>query len=290
MPARRNPDGDYPLWRQWAGRAAHALQRRRAPRGEPVDPPEQPYLVLPILGQSNAFGMGQPLDPAGADKPHPRVHQWPMCGPSKGTAVLAVEPLLHEIPGRGVGFALTFAKALAEDSGRSVLLIPGARGDTGFTPKNGFTWDPDDSRTRVNLYRNAVAAIDDALAAFPGSEVVAVLWHQGETDVPLMSAPDYQAKFDGLIADLRRRYGAETPFVLGGMCPEEMEWSHKDYSAIHAVHVDTPQRVPNTIFVEGPRDGYNSKKDRHYSAKGQHALGHAMWSAYRARSMATGDI
>ncbi|HEX2285028.1 MAG TPA: sialate O-acetylesterase, partial [Mycobacterium sp.] len=123
MPARRNPDGDYPLWRRGVNRVSCAVRRRLAPRGRPVAPPEQPYLVLPILGQSNAFGMGLPLDPSGADQPHPRVHQWAMCGPSKDTAVLAVEPLLHEIPGRGVGFGMTFAKALAEDSGRSVLLI-----------------------------------------------------------------------------------------------------------------------------------------------------------------------
>lgn len=281
MPARRNPDGDNPLWRQWVSRAACAVRRRRARRGEPVPPPEQPYLVLPVLGQSNACSMGLPLDPAGADQPHPRVHQWAMCGPSEDTAVLAVDPLLHETPYRGVGFGMTFAKALADESGRTVLLIPGARGDTSFAPKNGYTWDPADSRTRVNLYRNAVRAIDKAVAQHPDSKVVAVLWHQGETDVPLMAASDYQSKFDGLIGDMRRRYGADIPFVIGGMVPEEMELSAKDYSGINAVHAETPNRVPRTAFIEGPRGAYNSETDRHYSADGQRALGRAMWSAYR---------
>lgn len=80
-----------------------------------------------------------------------------------------------------------------------------AAGDTSFISKNGFTWNPGDSHTRVNLYGNAVRAIDNALANFPGSEVVAVLWHQGETGVPLMSGSDYQSTFDRLIGDLRRR-------------------------------------------------------------------------------------
>jgi Carbohydrate esterase, sialic acid-specific acetylesterase len=282
MPARRNPDGDSPLWRQWLNSANCAARRRLAPRGQPVAPPQQPYLVVPVLGQSNAFGMGLPLDPSGADQSHPRVHQWALCGPSKGTAVLAADPLLHEIPARGVGFGMTFAKALADETGRTVLLVPAARGDTSFAPKNGYTWDPADGHTRVNLYRNAVRAIDKALARYPGSHVVAVLWHQGETDVPLTSGSAYQIKLDGLIGDLRSRYGANIPVLLGQMCPEEMERSSKDYSAINAVHADTPARVPGTAFIEGPRAAYNSETDRHYSADGQRALGHAMWLAYRA--------
>jgi len=273
MPVRRNPDGDSPLWRQWLNRVSCAARRRLAPRGQPVAPPEQPYLVVPVLGQSNAFGMGLPLDLAGADQPHPRVHQWAMCGPSKGTAVLAVDPLLHEIPARGVGFGVTFAKALADETGRTVLLVPGARGDTSFTPKNGYTWDLSDTHTRVNLYRNAVRAIDNALARYPGSQVVAV---------PLTSAADYQIKLDALIGDLRLRYGANIPVLLGQMGPEEMERSSKDYSGINAVHADTPTRLPRTAFIEGPRGAYNSETDRHYNAEGQRALGRAMWSAYRA--------
>ena len=281
MAARRNPDGDYPLWRRLLGRAKSAVKRRLAPRGQAVASPDQPYLVVPILGQSNAFGMGLPVDPAGADQPHPLVHQWAMCGPSKGEVVLAVEPLLHETPAGGVGFGTTFAKSLADETGRAVLLIPGARGDTSFAPKNGFTWNPDDSRTRVNLYRRAVQAIDAAVARHPGSRVVAILWHQGETDVPLTPAPAYQARLDALINDLRSRYGADVPFLVGQMVPEEMERSDKDYSAIDAVHADVANRVPRAAFVEGPRAAYNSETDRHYSAEGQRSLGRAMWSAYR---------
>jgi hypothetical protein len=279
---RRNPDGDSPLWRQALVGAKCVVKRRMAPKGTPVDPPKSPYLVVPVLGQSNAFGMGVGLDLDGLDRPHPRVHQWAMCGPAKNTAVLAVDPLIHEIPAKGVGFGTTFGRHLAEETGRTVLLIPGARGDTSFTPKNGFTWDPADTRTRVNLYRRAIAAIDRVLAQYPGSEVPVVLWHQGETDVPLMSGPDYQAKLDLLFGDLRTRYGADLPILLGQMVPEEMELSHKDYSAINAVHEDTPNRVPRTAFIPGSRNCINGGADRHYNAVGQRQMGHDMWHQYRA--------
>lgn len=280
MSARRNPDGDGPLWRRLLVELKCVVKRRIAKPGLPVSQPDLPYLVVPILGQSNAFGMGLGLDPTGLDSAHPLVHQWAMCGPSKGAVVLGVDPLFHEIPCKRVGFGVTFAKRLADATGRAVLLIPGARGDTSFTPKNGYTWDGADSSTRVNLYRQAIDAIDAALDRHPGSEIAAILWHQGETDVPLMSAPKYQEKLDTMIDALRKRYGADTPVILGQMVPEEMELSGKDYAPIDAVHQDTPNRCPRTAFAPGPRSAINGDDDRHYSAAGLRELGNRLWLAY----------
>jgi len=278
----RNPDGDAgPVGQAWI-EAKRWIRRAMAPAGIAVPEPPQPYLIVPILGQSNAYGMGRGLDLDGPDRPHPRVHQWAMCGRSEGTVVGAVDPLLHEMPGRQVvGFGMTFAKKLADATGRTVLLIPGARGDTSFTPKNGFTWDPADRVTRRNLYWNAVAAIDRALDRYPGSRVEAVLWHQGETDVPLMDAATYQVKLDSLIDDLRGRYGVDLPVVLGQMVPEEMELSGKDYAPIDAVHADTPRRRARTAFVPGRRGYINGGVDRHYNADGVRHMGADMWGTYR---------
>jgi hypothetical protein len=281
MSAARNPDADAPLWRQLAFEAKNVVKRRLASRGTPVDPPDSPYLVVPILGQSNAFGMGIGIDPGGLDRPHPRVHQYAMSGPAKGTVILAEDPLMHEIPGYGVGFGMTFAKSLADETGRYVLLVPGARGDTSFAPKNGYTWDPVDTTTRVNLYQNGVRAIDAVLAQSPDSTIATVLWHQGESDVPLTSGEVYRAKLDSVIDDLRRRYGIDVPFILGQMVPEEMELSRKDYSVIDAIHADTPRRKSRTQFVTGERGCINGGMDRHYNAAGQRAMGRAMWAAYR---------
>jgi hypothetical protein len=280
MNARRNPDGDYALWMQLLVQAKCVVKRRIAKPGIPVQRPEQPYLIVPLLGQSNAYGMGVGLDPTGLDRPHPLVHQWAMSGPSKGTAVAGVDPLFHELPGKGVGFGVPFAKHLADETGRAVLLIPGARGDTAFSPKNGYTWDVDNTTTRTNLYHRAITAIDAAIAAYPGSTVAVALWHQGESDVPLMAASVYQRKLDRLIDDIRARYGQDLPFLLGQMVPEEMEQSHKDYSAIDAVHIDTPNRRPRAAFIDGPVGYVNGGEDRHYNAAGQRELGRRMWASY----------
>jgi hypothetical protein len=284
MSVARSPDGDVPLWKLLLVEAKSIVKRRIAPAGRPVPPPAAPYLVVPVIGQSNAQGMGHGLDPSGLDAPHPLVHQWARTGPSKGTVVAGVDPLLHDVPSKGVGFGVTFAKHFADATNRSVLLVPAARGDTSFAPKNGYTWDPSDRRSRVNLYTDAVAAIDEVLARFPGSRVAAFLWHQGESDVPLTSGPNYRERLDFLIDDLRSRYGTDVPFILGGMVPEEMERGHRAYPVINAVHVDTPNRRPRTAFVPGPRSCYNSETDRHYNGAGLRELGRRMWESYRDMS------
>jgi hypothetical protein len=96
-----------------------------------------------------------------------------------------------------------------------------------------------------------------------------------------MAAQLYEKKIDRLIDDVRGRFGRDLPFLLGQMVPEEMELSHKDYSAINAVHADTPNRRPRTAFIPGPPDCINGGEDRHYNAAGQRELGRRMWMTYR---------
>lgn len=276
----RQRHGDSPWRDRLITRAKEVVIRARA-SGTPAPPNSGPYRVVAVLGQSNAYGSGLGLDRAGLDAPDPRVHQWPSAGRRKGTILLGGEPLLHDVPGKRVGFGSTFASLLAADGGDRVLLVPYARGDTSFAPKNGFTWDADDTRTRVNLYRRAVRQIDSALATDPGNILTAILWHQGESDVPLLDAAVYRTKLDRLLTLLRERYGP-VPVILGGMVPEEMAVGHRKYPAINAVHVDTPNRRPLCAFVPGPAGMTNSTEDRHYSAAGQRELGRRMFEAFRA--------
>lgn len=271
---------DDPLLRQWYIRARTAISRRRG-KGIAVEPSREPYLVVAVLGQSNAHGAGLGLDRSGADRPHPLVHQAASSGADKGAIVSGCDPLFHELPSKAVGFAPTFARQMADATGRPVLLVPCARGDTSFVPKNGHTWDPADRRTRVNLYRKAIKAIDSATAAGPGGTLACVLWHQGESDVLLMAGDAYAAKLDSVIDDLRNRYGAQLPILVGQMVPEEIETGHDNYRAIDRAHAETPRRRPNTAYVEGPRDSYNPGELIHYNAAGQRELGLRMWRAYQ---------
>ncbi|WP_245865705.1 sialate O-acetylesterase [Rhodococcoides kyotonense] len=256
--------------------------KRRLGTGIAVPPSSEPYLVVAVLGQSNAHGAGIGLDPSGLDKPHPRVHQWASSGRSKDTIVAGCDPLFHEVPSKAVGFATTFGRNLAEASGMPVLLVPYARGDSAFARKYGISWDPADRGARVNLFWDAVARVKSGLALNSENTLAAVLWHQGESDVPLTPGPVYAAKLDLVIDTLRAQFG-QVPFVIGQMVPDEIESGHPDYPVIDAVHRDTPNRRRQVVYVEGPRGLYNGETEKiHYNAAGQRELGERMWAAFRA--------
>ncbi len=254
--------------------------KRRLGTGIAVTAFDEPYLVVAVLGQSNAHGAGVGLDRDGLDAPHPRVHQWAASGRSKNTIVAGCDPLFHEVPSKAVGFASTFAVELAESSGRPVLLVPYARGDSAFARVNGVTWDPADRGARLNLFWNAIERIRSALNS--QNELAVVLWHQGESDVPLTTGPVYANKLDSVIDTFREEFG-DVPFVIGQMVPDEIASGHPDYRVIDAVHADTPRRRDGVVFVPGPEGLYNSEIEKiHYNAVGQRELGARMWKAFAA--------
>ncbi|QII08123.1 sialate O-acetylesterase [Rhodococcoides fascians A25f] len=259
---------------------AKDVVKKRLGRGIPVEEFDEPYLVVAVLGQSNAHGGGRGLDRSGLDAPHPRVHQWAASGRSKNTIVAGSNPLFHEVPSKAVGFAPTFAAHLADTTGKPVLLVPYARGDSGFARIHGISWDPADTGARVNLFWDAVQRIRTGLATKPGNELAAVLWHEGESDVPLLTGLAYAEKLDSLIDALREEFG-DAPFVLGQMVPDEIESGDPNYAVIDAVHADTPRRRTNVAYVPGPKGLYNSETEKiHYSGAGQRELGLRMWTAF----------
>ena len=281
--------GDAPRRQQLVMRLKDAVRRWRV-SGQPAPAVDGPYLIVPILGQSNAAG-DNAIRPEDAEPSALPVHQWPGCGRRRGQILLATDPLLHEIPAAGVGFGRTFGERLAEDTGRPVLLVPCARGDTSFHPKNGYSWSTSDRSARVNLFDFAVGQILSAMqAAGPSAEVAAVLWHQGESDVPLLAPDEYRRQLTSLIDGIRSRCvstnssdsSAAVPFIVGQMVPEEITHGHPGYPGIDAVHRALPDTVEGVAFVPGPRNMNGDPIIIHYSREGQIELGERIFTAYRS--------
>lgn len=256
------------------GRLLNVLGGRR------VRPPSGGYDVFLVAGQSNALGAG-----VGTERRIVGVvHQFAGSGRNAGRTLVAESPLWHHTRAPGVGFGLTFADLYSEATGRPVLLVPVARGESGFFPQGGFSWDVEDQPGTANLFKFACQQLADALAAHRGSVLRGILWHQGEADVRHLSKDEYAAKLDALIAGFRAEFG-QVPFILGQMNPDRMDEARETlpgYPIIDAAHRETPSRVPLTRFVEGPAGMYNSAVDKlHYSAGGQQELGRRYYAEYR---------
>ncbi|AQT78333.1 hypothetical protein B1R94_02405 [Mycolicibacterium litorale] len=260
------------------------------------------YDIVLIVGQSNAVGYVtgvSPINTTYLDPANERIMQWPSSGDyyGLGRPVQAVDPLFHVLAQTGtVGPGMPFARELLRRTkpNRKILLVPAARGSTGFTttslesPPAGYHtisgaggWDPSGDQGGINLYEFAIAQANAAIASTPNNRVIACIWVQGEADAAYMTQSEYAAKLDELIDGFRSRItGAENmPFIIGQMVPERIKIS-STYPNINAAHVDTPRRKLLTAFNYGAVGHYDGlSTPLHYDNEGQRINGMAMIGA-----------
>ena len=229
--------------------------------------------VVLLAGQSNMRGTYGPIS-ATLDAPDPQVLQW-----NHGTSTVSVaeDPLPHEQtpPADSVGPGVSYGKDLAASlSGNDrVLLVPAARGSTGFS--DGW-W----VATSGNGYKRAVARADAAMAANSRTALHSVCWVQGEHDaIEGMSQATYASNLDAMIAAMRSNVtgaSSTTPFVIGDLVPDFIA-NEAGAADIVAALADTPSRVTAAYFADstGLTDGGDNL---HFDAASARALGSRMFA------------
>ena len=136
-----------------------------------------------LIGQSNMAGRGDAaiVEPISDD----RIYML-----RSGAWVKMQEPIHDDKSAAGIGLGASFAKAFVETFGNDVGLIPGAFGGSKISD-----WK------RGGIYYERALAM--AKAAQQTSEICAILWHQGESD---MGNKNYEADLkevlDAFIEDL----------------------------------------------------------------------------------------
>jgi Carbohydrate esterase, sialic acid-specific acetylesterase len=250
-----------------------------------ADPRKSGADVVLLLGQSNMQGAGLPYDPA-LDMKFEGVDQYAGSGPRAGTVVPAEDSLFHVnqylfegAPAVGPGMEFGRQLWLNQQADRRVLLVPAARGGTGFTGTKDYSWDPDNTAATVNLARRGLDACARALALNPSHRLVAILWHQGEADAMARVAERwYRQKLLQLIDLFRAEFGP-VPFLVGGMVPEWLA-ANPGVLPIDAVHRSIPAERPLTAFVEGPMGAATPGDIIHFNAAGARELGLRYFRAY----------
>lgn len=222
------------------------------------------YMVIPVIGQSNAVGYGRGVA-LSTRIPHHRVAQ---LAPDR-QVLPAVEPLAHPvIRWQGVGALTTYAHRLTRTSQRRVLLVPVAVGDVGFTPTADYSWDPTNTTARVNLFHLAKEQICAALALNPESRIREIVCALGEHDVSQgMSADEYGRLLRSLIDGFAAEFGP-VPFTLIGMNPD---WLDSRDGHGHVIDAEQRRLADEGVlrFVPGPENMHNDGEWHHYTAAGQ---------------------
>jgi len=160
----------------------------------------------------------------------------------------------------GVSLAESFAEAYSKKYNVDVGLICCADGGTSLSQ-----WMPGEL-----LFDNAV---NNARLAAHTSEIVGVLWHQGESDCLDELYPTYKARFEVMLQALRNELKLHNvPFILGGLGDYLEFYPVKNY--IHLNHALEDIANCNELVGFASAKGLTSNPDNlHFNAQSLYEFG-----------------
>ncbi len=177
----------------------------------------------------------------------------------------------------GVGLGRTFGRLLAEaNPGQTVGLIPCAVGGTSIA-----AWMPggiDDHDPENYPYDNA---IKKAREAQKSGRIVAVLWHQGETDAK-RKTPDYTEKLRMVVRNFRKdlQLGYDVPFIAGDMASFYDESINSNIAIVDNALETLAQEEKSFMYIS-TKDMMHRGDNLHFNTDSLHKLGARYFEAYR---------
>lgn len=167
---------------------------------------KEDFDVIIQAGQSNSQGIGM----GAADQPFsPSDKIWFL------NSDFTISKAAEEVWGNEIvnNFSMSFCREYIEkgrlQQGRKLLIVKSAVGGTGFLDKH---WGPSD-----DLYLRMIEMTKTAVELNPKNKLIALIWHQGETDASLNAS--YETHYNNLtilINLVREQFGCKSlPFIAG---------------------------------------------------------------------------
>lgn len=218
-----------------------------------------------LIGQSNMAGRGYLNDVSPVLDERIMVLK-------NGRWQMMDEPIHSDRSVAGVGLAASFAKLWLDDHPYETIgLIPCADGGTSMDD-----WAPEGILARH--------AITEAQFAQETSEIIGILWHQGESDSFNQQYKTYASKLKTLIDHFRNTLKIpEVPFVLG-LLPDFLGKSAFGQSAVEYKEINealqqTAEEKDNCYYVTA--EGLTSNPDAiHINAISQRLFGIRYYQAF----------
>lgn len=189
---------------------------------------------------------------------------------------MMTEPIHFDRSVAGVGPAASFAQAWCNANINEQLgLIPCAEGGSSI----------DEWNTEGALFRHAVS---EAKFAMENSELMAILWHQGESDSYSGKYKDYYEKLDALVNSFRKELDAsEIPFIVGGLGDylgkTGFGRSAVEYDLINQELKKYAENNKDCYFVTAEKL-YANSDGIHINAESQRRFGLRYFEAYQTKS------
>lgn len=182
------------------------------------------------------------------------------------------EPIHSDRSVAGIGPAASFAKLwLDKHPNETIGLIPCADGGTTIDD-----WAPDQILTRH--------ALAEATFAQETSEIIGILWHQGESDSLNQRYQDYDKKLKTLINYFREQLNIpEVPFIVG-LLPDFLGKAAFGQSAVEYAQINealkrVTQLTTNSYYVTA-QDITANPDAIHINANSQRLLGMRYFAAF----------
>ena len=216
-----------------------------------------------LLGQSNMAGRGyvNSVEKIDDDRIYMmRDLQW----------IKMEEPIFTDKPTAGTGPASAFAKAYVETYNENLGLIPAAFGGSSLA----------DWAVGGDLYNNAIEMCKEALRT---ADIVAILWHQGESDSDNMYyARDLSAIIDALYEELELDPN-KVPFIAGELFERGDASENRDFivnpTMVNNMLPKLKNHFPLFALVSGK--GFRHIGDRaHLDGPSTRVLGYRYFTAY----------
>lgn len=228
------------------------------------------YKVYLLAGQSNMDGRAStsslPTSPVNLQAPQPDVRYYNGYSGSNGYTNGNWTSL---VPGSTqFGPEVTFGRTMADNHpADAIALIKFAQGGTSLA----VNWKPGAVGVGGGDYLGFRAAVTNALSLLTAGgdtyQIAGMLWLQGESDTGT-NATNYGTNLTNFIADMRSNYGAELPFIIGGI-----GYQTADYSVVSAAQENVANTIPNVAYFSdydllGP-----THTGLHFDAAGQQLIG-----------------
>lgn len=172
----------------------------------------------------------------------------------------------------GIGLAASFADEYAKYFNENIGLIPCADGGTSLSQ-----WIPGEI-----LFDNAV---NNAKLAQRSSEIIAVIWHQGENDsADETDANTYGERFIKMIATIRDKLGnTDIPVIVGGLGDFAKKYENGKLKYIDTVNnklKELPKQLNRCGFASA--DGLTDREDGiHFNSASYRVLGKRYFEEFK---------